>query len=55
MFGHALTVSRAVMAAVAVNEDAKREVLGVAIGLSEAATFWTDLPRACWPTVACAA
>ena len=34
--GHALTVSRAVMVAVAVNEDGRREVLGVATGPSEA-------------------
>jgi putative transposase len=35
-------VSRAVIVAVAVNEDGKREVLGVATGPSEAETFWTD-------------
>ena len=38
-------VSRAVIAAVAVNEDGKREVLGVATGPSEAETFWTDFLR----------
>lgn len=38
-------VSRAVIIAVAVNEDGKREVLGVATGLSEAETFWTDFLR----------
>jgi transposase-like protein len=52
---HALTISRAVIVAVAVNDDGKREVLGVATGPSEAETFWTDLPRAPWPTAACAA
>lgn len=38
-------ISRAVIIAVAVNEDGKREVLGVATGLSEAETFWTDFLR----------
>lgn len=38
-------VSRAVIIAVAVNEDGKREVLGVAAGPSEAETFWTDFLR----------
>jgi transposase-like protein len=38
-------ISRAVIIAVAVNEDGKREVLGVATGPSEAETFWTDLLR----------
>jgi putative transposase len=38
-------VSRAVIVAVAVNEDGKREVLGIATGLSEAETFWTDFLR----------
>ena len=38
-------VSRAVIVAVAVNEDGKREVLGVATGPSEAETFWTDFLR----------
>jgi putative transposase len=38
-------VSRAVIVAVAVNEDGKREVLGVAAGASEAETFWTDFLR----------
>lgn len=31
--------------AVAVNEDGKREVLGIATGLSEAEAFWTDFLR----------
>jgi transposase-like protein len=48
-------VSRAVIIAVAVNEDGKREVLGVATGPSEAETFWTDLPHGLWPTAACVA
>ena len=38
-------VSRAVIVAVAVNEDGKREVLGVATGLSEAEIFWTGFLR----------
>jgi putative transposase len=38
-------VSRAAIIAVAVNEDGKREVLGVATGPSEAETFWTDFLR----------
>ena len=38
-------ISRAVIIAVAVNEDGKREVLGVATGPSEAETFWTDFLR----------
>ncbi len=38
-------ISRAVIMAVAVNEDGKREVLGVATGPSEAETFWTDFLR----------
>jgi transposase-like protein len=38
-------VSRAVIVAVAVNGDGRREVLGVATGPSEAETFWTDFLR----------
>ena len=38
-------VSRAVIIAVAVNEDGKREVLGVAVGPSEAEPFWTEFLR----------
>jgi putative transposase len=38
-------VSRAVIVAVAVNSDGKREVLGIATGPSEAETFWTDFLR----------
>ena len=38
-------VSRAVIIAVAVNEDGKREVLGIATGPSEAETFWTEFLR----------
>src|SRR6056297_1951296 len=48
-------ISRAVIVAVAVNEDGKREVLGIATGPSEAETFWTDLPHGLWPTAACVA
>ena len=38
-------VSVAVIVAVAVNTDGRREVLGMAIGPSEAETFWTDFLR----------
>ena len=38
-------VSRAVIVAVGVNEDGKREVLGVYAGHSEAEVFWTDFLR----------
>jgi transposase-like protein len=38
-------VSRAVIVAVGVNEDGKREVLGVHAGHSEAEVFWTDFLR----------
>lgn len=38
-------ISKAVILAVAVNEDGKREVLGVATGPSEAETFWTEFLR----------
>jgi transposase-like protein len=38
-------ISRAVIVAVAVNSDGKREVLGVTTGPSEAETFWTDFLR----------
>jgi putative transposase len=38
-------ISRAVIVAVAVNEDGKREALGVATGPSEAETFWTEFLR----------
>lgn len=38
-------VSHAVIIAVAVNEDGKREVLGVATGLSEAEAFWMKFLR----------
>ena len=38
-------ISRAVIIAVAVNEDGKRKVLGVATGASEAETFWTEFLR----------
>ncbi len=38
-------VSCAVIVAVAVNDDGKREVLGVATGPSEAEAFWTDFLR----------
>src|SRR5208282_1601038 len=39
-------VSVAVIVAVAVNSDGRREVLGLSIGASEAETFWTDFLRA---------
>ena len=38
-------VSRAVIIAVGVNEDGKREVLGVATGASEAEAFWIEFLR----------
>ena len=38
-------VSVAVIVAVAVNSDGRREVLGMAVGASEAETFWTDFLR----------
>ena len=38
-------VSAAVTVAVGVNADGRREVLGMAIGPSEAETFWTDFLR----------
>lgn len=38
-------ISGAVIVAVAVNEDGKREVLGVTTGPSEAETFWTEFLR----------
>jgi transposase-like protein len=38
-------ISRAVIIAVAVNGDGRREVLGVATGPSEAETFWTGFLR----------
>jgi transposase-like protein len=38
-------VSVAVIIAVGVNTDGRREVLGLAIGASEAETFWTDFLR----------
>src|SRR3984893_1355357 len=39
-------VSVAVIVAVAVSSDGRREVLGMAIGASEAETFWTEFLRA---------
>ena len=38
-------VSVAVIIAVGVNDDGRREVLGMAIGCSEAETFWTEFLR----------
>jgi len=38
-------VSAAVIVAVAVNSDGRREVLGMDIGPSEAETFWTEFLR----------
>ncbi len=49
-------ISNAVILAVAVNEDGKREVLGVATGPSEAETFWTEFLRSRhWPIMGCGA
>ena len=47
-------VSVAVTVAVAVNDQGRREVLGVAIGASEAETFWTEFLRSL-PGAGCAA
>ena len=41
--GHVVSV--AVIVAVGVNGGGRREVLGLAIGTSEAETFWTDFLR----------
>jgi len=38
-------VSVAVIIAIGVNSDGRREILGMAIGVSEAETFWTDFLR----------
>jgi transposase-like protein len=38
-------VSMAVTIAVGVNSDGRREVLGMAVGASEAETFWTEFLR----------
>lgn len=38
-------ISVAVIIAVAVNSQGRREVLGMAVGASEAETFWTQFPR----------
>ncbi len=38
-------ISRAVIVAVAVNGDGRREILGIAVGPSEAETFWTGFLR----------
>jgi putative transposase len=46
-------VSVAVIVAVGVNTDGRREVLGVATGASEAEVFWTGFLRS--PSVACVA
>ena len=42
-------VSVAVIIAVGVNSDGRREVLGMDIGPSEAETFWTDVPAQARP------
>ena len=46
-------VSVAVIVAVAVNSDGRREVLGMTVGASEAETFWTAFLRSS-PGAACA-
>jgi transposase-like protein len=48
-------VSVAVTLAVGVDTDGRREVLGLAIGPSEAEPFRTDLPRATWSAGTCPA
>jgi putative transposase len=42
--GHRI-VSVAVIVAIGVNTDRRREVPGMEIGPSEAEEFWTDFPR----------
>jgi transposase-like protein len=46
-------VSVAVIVAVGVNSDGRREVLGMDVGPSEAETFWTALPHASSPGAVC--
>ena len=48
-------VSVAVIIAVGVNTDGRREVLGMDIGPSEAETFWTELPHASCAGAVCGA
>ena len=48
-------VAMAAIVAVGVNNDGRREVLGLDIGPSEAETFWTELPHASSGGAACAA
>ena len=48
-------VSVAVIIAVGVNTDGRREVLGMDIGASEAETFWTELPHASCAGAVCGA
>ena len=38
-------INRAVIVAVAVNDDGRREIVGITVGPSEAETFWTDFLR----------
>jgi transposase-like protein len=46
-------VSVAVIIAIGVNTDRRREVLGLEIGTSEAEPIWTELPHASSPAAAC--
>ncbi len=48
-------VSVAVIVAVGVNNDGRRDVLGMDVGPSEAETFWTAWPHASGRAAACAA
>jgi putative transposase len=48
-------VSVAVIVAVGVNSNGRREVLDMDVGPSEAETFWTAWPHASWRAAACAA
>jgi transposase-like protein len=48
-------VSAAVIVAVGVNGDGRRDALGMDVGPSEAETFWTELPHASCAGGACAA
>jgi putative transposase len=43
-------VSVAVIIAVGVNDDGRREVLGMTVGTSEVETFWTEFLRSLTPS-----
>jgi transposase-like protein len=48
-------ISMAVIVAVAVNTDGRREILGITVMPSEAETFWVDLPHGLSRVVGCVA